>query len=92
MRLREEWKDDRKKGKAVAKILGHDSAAAGRSRLGKFKVTDYEEVRKYSVYHLQRNLQTHKTHFAVAIFPKMSVTLALVFFFNVADCFSSQSC
>jgi hypothetical protein len=38
-------------------IVGHDTAAAGRARLGKFKVTDYEAVRKYRVYHLQCNLQ-----------------------------------
>jgi hypothetical protein len=56
MRLKEEMKDEGKKAKGEAQILGHDSAAAGRSRLGKFKVTDYEAVRKYRVYHSKRNL------------------------------------
>jgi hypothetical protein len=70
MRLKEERRDDGKKAKGEAQILGHDSAAAGRARLGKFKVTDYKAVRKYSVYHLKCNLQTHNTHFAVIIFPK----------------------
>jgi hypothetical protein len=56
MRLKEERKDDGKKAKGEAEILGHDSAAAGRSRLGKLKVTDYEAVRKYRLYHLKRNI------------------------------------